>query len=237
MKKVLHIFLAMVLVLCLGIASLAFYGYVQFQRFSSQYGNLTTLVQQAESKDSFVSYNDLPNTLIRATVSIEDHRFFEHEGFDMVGIARALLSQINENLLKSGGSTITQQLAKNLYGQYDSTFAWKMAEFYAARELESRYSKSEIFALYVNVINYGNDYTGIQEASEGYFGKEPSDLSDAQCTILAGIPQTPNKYALVSQENVQNAKERQKLILNAMVTYKYLNQNQADAIYSESIWQ
>lgn len=237
MKKILHIFLAIVVVLSISLASLAFYGYVQFQRFSAQTGSLTTLVEQVENSDSYVEYHDLPNTLIRATVSIEDHRFFEHDGVDYIGLVRAILSQINENLLKSGGSTITQQLAKNLYGQYDSNLSWKLAEFFFARELESHYSKFEIFALYVNVINYGNGYVGIKEASEGYFGKEPADLSDAQCTILAGIPQVPNKYELTSTENVQDAKERQKLVLDAMVEYKYLNQTQADEIYAESIWQ
>ncbi|MDX8418288.1 MAG: biosynthetic peptidoglycan transglycosylase [Absicoccus sp.] len=237
MKKILHIFLVVVAVLSIGIASLAFYGYIQFQRFSAQTGSLTTLVEQVESSDAYVDYHDLPNTLVRATVSIEDHRFFEHDGVDTIGLIRALLSQINENLVKSGGSTITQQLAKNLYGQYDSNLSWKMAEFFFARELESHYSKSEIFALYVSVINYGNGYTGIKQASEGYFGKEPADLSDAQCTILAGIPQVPSKYALISTENVEAAKKRQKLVLAAMVEYKYLNQTQADEIYAESIWQ
>lgn len=237
MKKILHIFLVVVAVLSIGIASLAFYGYIQFQRFSAQTGSLTTLVEQVESSDAYVDYHDLPNTLVRATVSIEDHRFFEHDGVDTIGLMRALLSQINENLVKSGGSTITQQLAKNLYGQYDSDLSWKMAEFFFARELESHYSKSEIFALYVSVINYGNGYTGIKQASEGYFGKEPADLSDAQCTILAGIPQVPSKYALISTENVEAAKKRQKLVLAAMVEYKYLNQTQADEIYAESIWQ
>lgn len=237
MKKILHIFLVVVAVLSIGIASLAFYGYIQFQRFSAQTGSLTTLVEQLESSDAYVDYHDLPNTLVRATVSIEDHRFFEHDGVDTIGLIRALLSQINENLVKSGGSTITQQLAKNLYGQYDSNLSWKMAEFFFARELESHYSKSEIFALYVSVINYGNGYTGIKQASEGYFGKEPADLSDAQCTILAGIPQVPSKYALISTENVEAAKKRQKLVLAAMVEYKYLNQTQADEIYAESIWQ
>ena len=237
MKKILHIFLVVVAVLSIGIASLAFYGYIQFQRFSAQTGSLTTLVEQVESSDAYVDYHDLPNTLVRATVSIEDHRFFEHDGVDTIGLIRALLSQINENLVKSGGSTITQQLAKNLYGQYDSNLSWKMAEFFFARELESHYSKSEIFALYVSVINYGNGYTGIKQASEGYFGKEPADLSDAQCTILAGIPQVPSKYALISTENVEAAKKRQKLVLAAMVEYKYLNQTQADEIYADSIWQ
>lgn len=237
MKKILHIFLVVVAILSIGLASLAFYGYIQFQRFSTQTGSLTTLVEQVESSDAHVDYHDLPNTLVRATVSIEDHRFFEHDGVDTIGLIRALLSQINENLVKSGGSTITQQLAKNLYGQYDSNLSWKMAEFFFARELESHYSKSEIFALYVSVINYGNGYTGIKQASEGYFGKEPADLSDAQCTILAGIPQVPSKYALVSSENVEAAKKRQKLVLAAMVEYKYLNQTQADEVYAESIWQ
>ncbi len=219
----------------LFMGGIIFYGYKEYQDYSSQ-NTLTSLVEQVESKDTFVAYSDLPNTLVRATVSIEDRRFFDHKGVDYKGLVRALFSQINSNLLKSGGSTITQQLAKNLYGMYDSNFKWKTAEYFFAKELEGRYSKDEIFALYVNVINYGDGHTGIYEASYGYFGVAPEDLTDAQCTILAGIPQSPSKYQLTSSENVQNAKERQQLVLDAMMDQKYLNQTQADEIYNTSIW-
>lgn len=235
MKRLIHILLVCVILAVLGFASIAFYGYRQYRSYSQQ-ASISTLVSQVESQSNYVPYSDLPNTLVRATVSIEDRRFFDHKGVDYKGLVRALVSQVSDNLLKSGGSTITQQLAKNLYGAYDSSFSWKTAEFYFAKELEGRYSKSDIFALYVNVINYGNGYTGIYEASYGYFGLAPEDLTDAQCTILAGIPQTPSRYELTTYENIENAKQRQELVLQAMIDKKYLNQAQADEIYQTSIW-
>lgn len=235
MKRFFQILLVFLFVALLSIGGIVFYAYKEYQSYSSQ-SALTSLVEQVEAKDTYVPYSELPNTLVRATVSIEDRRFFEHHGVDYKGLVRAFASQFSGNLLKSGGSTITQQLAKNLYGMYDSNFKWKTAEYFFAKELEGRYSKDEIFALYVNVINYGDGHTGIYEASYGYFGLAPEDLTDAQCTILAGIPQTPSKYQLTSSENVQNAKERQKLVLEAMMDKKYLNQTQADEIYNTSIW-
>ena len=235
MKRFFQCFCVLLFIGLLFMGGIIFYGYKEYQDYSSQ-SALTSLVEQDESKENYVAYSDLPNTLVRATVSIEDRRFFEHKGVDYKGLVRALFSQFNSNLLKSGGSTITQQLAKNLYGMYDSNFKWKTAEYFFAKELEGRYSKNEIFALYVNVINYGDGHTGIYEASYGYFGVAPEDLTDAQCTILAGIPQSPSKYQLTSSENVQNAKERQQLVLDAMMDQKYLNQTQADEIYNTSIW-
>ncbi len=235
MKKIGRMLFILVMVCVFALAGIALYGYKEYRSYSTQ-APITTLVDQVESDPTFVSYGELPKTLVRATVSIEDRRFFEHDGVDYKGLARALASQVLPGLLKSGGSTITQQLAKNLYGTYDSNLQWKTAEFYFAKELEGRYSKEEIFALYVNVINYGNGYSGIYEASQGYFGQVPEDLTDAQCTILAGIPQSPATYELTSAENVQKAKARQKLVLEAMMDKKYLNQPQVDKIYSTTIW-
>lgn len=236
MKRFFQFIFAILFICILFCAGIALYGYKEYRDYSST-ASLESLVEQVEAQDDFVEYSDLPNTLVRATVSIEDRRFFEHNGVDYKGLARALVSQVNENLVKSGGSTITQQVAKNLYGMYDSSFQWKTAEYFFAKELEGRYSKSEIFALYVNIINYGDNHTGIYEASYGYFGVAPDELTDAQCTMLAGIPQSPSTYQLTSAENVQKAKKRQKLVLEAMMDKKYLNQSQVDEIYNTSIWE
>ncbi len=224
----------LILIVLIAFGAICFHGYHQYQKYSSQV-DIDTLIAEVESRDTYVPYEDLPNTLIRATVSIEDRRYFEHSGVDFKSLVRAIFSQINSNLLKSGGSTITQQLAKNLYGEYESTFNWKVAEFFFAKDLEAHYSKKEILALYVNVINYGNNYTGIYEASMGYFDVAPEDLNDGQCTILAGVPQTPTRYDLSTVEGFQNARQRQRLVLDAMVEMKYLNAQQAEDIYNEQI--
>lgn len=235
-KIIRNVIIAVVLIVVIFFTTLIFHGYIEYRSFSSS-AKITDLVVQVQSKNTYVSYEDLPKTLVRATVSIEDRRYFEHDGVDYKGLTRAVLSQFDTSFLRSGGSTITQQLAKNLYGEYNSSFNWKTAEFFFARELEQKYSKKQIFDLYVNVINYGNGYTGIYEASYGYFGVAPEDLTDAQCTILAGIPQSPSSYELTGDVNIQQAKNRQKFVLEAMVKSHYINQMEADRIYNTSIWQ
>ncbi len=237
MFKRLFQFLLLVLtifVICIG--AYTGYGYVQYKEFTNQYGDLISKVEEIQQKEDYISYDQLPQTLIEATVSIEDRRFFEHEGIDSWGLLRAIFSQFNDHLLRSGGSTITQQLAKNIYGMYQSGTQWKAAEFHFAKELEKHYTKEEIFTLYVNIINYGDNNTGIYQAAHGYFGVDPINLTDGQCTILAGIPQTPSRYELISTENIEQARERQLLILNAMVEMQYIDQTKADQIYQEEIF-
>lgn len=222
------------LVLGLVIVGLFLYhGHQQYEEIQQQ-ADITYLVQQVQEDENFVSYNQLPENLVNATVSIEDRRYFEHGGVDYIGLLRALVSQFNNDFLKSGGSTITQQTAKNLYSRFDSDFlGWKGAELFFARELEKNYSKEEIFAIYVNIINYGDNNQGIYEASWNYFGVDVSELNLAQCSILAGIPQSPSNYELSG--HYDNAKTRQKLVLNAMVSEDYITQEQADIAYNEAV--
>ena len=162
-----------------------YWGYLELTSSKS----VDQAVSEVTSSPYFVGYDDISPELIRATVAIEDRRFYDHSGVDYIGLVRAAVSQFDNDLLKSGGSTITQQLAKNLYGMFDGSWDRKSTEFFIARYLEKHYSKNEILALYVNVINYGNNYTGIYEASMGYFDTDPENLTIAQASLLAGIPQ------------------------------------------------
>lgn len=228
-KKIFKLLLFFVILATIALAAVGIHGYHQYQQYEKQ-APLTQLVAQAKASPNFVDYDNLPKTLIRATIAIEDHRFFSHSGIDLIGLLRAILSQVSDNFLRSGGSTISQQLVKNLYQQFNGGLNWKSAEFFFANALEKQENKQTIFALYVSQINYGNGYIGIKAASYGYFGVSPDQLSDAQCTILAGIPQQPVRYALTSPENIQAAKEKQALVLDAMVNYGYLKQEEADQI-------
>lgn len=233
MKFIRRLILLM-LVFVLGATGLfLFHGHNQYEEINQQ-ADITYLVQQVESDENFVSYDQLPENLVNATVSIEDRRYFEHGGVDYIGLLRAIVSQFDNDFLKSGGSTITQQTAKNLYSKFDSDFlGWKGAEFFFARELEQNYSKEEIFAIYVNIINYGDNNQGIYEAAWNYFGVDVSQLDLAQCSILAGIPQSPSNYELSG--HYDNAKRRQQLVLNAMVSENYITQDQADEAYEEVV--
>ena len=127
-----------------------------------------------------------------------------------------------------GGSTITQQVAKNMYFTQEKKLTRKVAELFMAVELEKRYSKDEIFELYVNNIFYGSGYYCVYDASMGYYGVTPDKLTDEQATILAGVPNAPSVYS--PDNNTHLTAERQNQVLMSMVKYGYLTEEEADAI-------
>lgn len=222
------------LIILLGLGGfLGVKGYAEYKDLTSQ-TSVETVVEQIQSSPTFVPYESLPSNLIRATISIEDRRFYEHGGIDYIGLARGTLSQVIPQLAQSGGSTITQQVAKNLYGMFEQTLERKIVEMFIAKELESKYTKNEILALYVNIINYGDNYFGIYEASTGYFGVEPEYLTLAQASLLAGLPQSPSNYQL--SDHFQQAKVRQHQVLEAMAECSYINESDIEAIYTQDVY-
>ena len=165
---------------------------------------------------------------INAVISVEDKRYYEHGPIDFIGIARAIFVNLKNGELREGGSTITQQVAKNLVFSQDDTLSRKLGEVFAAYDLEKNFSKEEIFALYVNSAYFGDGYYGIYEASMGYYNKLPKDLNLDEASMLAGVPNAPSVYA--PTVNPDLAKQRQKHVLNTMVENNYITQEQADAI-------
>ena len=208
-------------------------GYIDYQELTSQ-TPVESLVSEIETRSTYIAYEDLPTYLVRATVSIEDRRFYDHGGIDYIGLARGALSQVIPQLTQSGGSTITQQVAKNLYGMFEQTLDRKVVELFIAKELESKYTKNEILALYVNIINYGDNHFGIYEASTGYFGVEPEYLTLAQCSLLAGLPQSPSNYQL--SNHFEQAKARQHQVLEAMAESSYISENDIETIYAQDVY-
>lgn len=203
-------------------------GYNYYNKAVSQI-SLEDKVKEVQSDENFVKYDDLPKNLIDATVAVEDHRFWEHGSVDIVSIGRAIFSNIKAGEAKEGGSTITQQVSKNLYFMEDKyNRDRKIAELIMSSKLESNYSKEQIFELYVNTIYYGNGYYGIKAAANGYFHKEPKDLTLSECTLLAGVPNAPSVYAPTA--NLELCKNRQAKVIRSMVKYNYLTQDEADKI-------
>ena len=233
MKKFVKFIFKLLLILIIAFVGIFFgkgyWGYLEL----TQQESVDQVVRNVMSSPNYVSYEDISPELIRATIAIEDRRFYDHGGVDYIGLVRAAVSQFDDDLLKSGGSTITQQLAKNLYEMFDSTWDRKSTEFFVAKYLEKHYSKNEIITLYVNVINYGNNYTGIYEASYGYFDTDPEDLTIAQASLLAGIPQSPNNYELVY--HFAQAKQKQYAVLKAMAECGYISESDINAYYNASV--
>ena len=171
---------------------------------------------------SWVELDDISDNLIDATLSTEDKHFYKHMGFDYVRIIKAVISNITSRSLSEGASTITQQYARNLYLNYDKTWKRKIEEALLAFELETHYTKDEILEGYLNTINYGGVF-GIENASQYYFNKSASELSLAEASMLAGIPQSPSNYSPLY--NLELAKKRQKTVLNLMVNNKSITEN------------
>ena len=182
--------------------------------------------------NEWTSLSDISSDLKNATVSIEDKNFYKHQGFDIFRIIKALMINVKNKSNSQGASTITQQLSKNLFLNFDKTWSRKMREAWITLRLETHYSKDKILEGYLNTINYGGIF-GIENASNYYFGKKSSDLSLAEASILAGIPKNPSKYSPLT--NLDEAKKRQKLILNSMVNNNYINTNEAEKAYNEEL--
>ena len=182
--------------------------------------SLEKKVAEIRSQENFTSLEDMPETYVQAVVSVEDHRFYDHFGLDLIAIGRAVVNDIKAGRYVEGGSTITQQLAKNLYFSQEKTMNRKAAEGFLAFELEQKYTKDEILELYVNSIYFGDGYYSIGEASEGYFGKPASEMNDYECTLLAGVPNAPSKYA--PSKNLALAEKRQQKVLRRMEACGYI---------------
>ncbi|MBD0369438.1 MAG: PBP1A family penicillin-binding protein [Pyrinomonadaceae bacterium] len=180
---------------------------------------LTTDAGMKSGKRAALSYNDIPPVLVRAILSIEDHRFFEHKGLDLFGIGRAILRNAGDNEFGQGGSTITQQLVKNTYLSPERTIKRKFAEAMLAFTLERRLSKEDIFALYANEIYLGQrgslGVRGVEEAARIYFGKELKDLTLAESATIAGMIQSPSRYS--PERHADAALARRNTVLGTMV--------------------
>lgn len=231
MKKFLKWLFILLVTAALGGAGIFFAMGIQTANEFESRASLSSLVEHVQNSADYVPYSQISPTLFDATIAIEDARFERHGGCDVLSLFRAALSQVLPGMQSSGGSTIDMQTVKNLYGQYDGTAIWKAGEIVLAERLDKICSKDEIITLYVNIINYGNGYHGIQAASLGYYGVLPSQLSAAQATLLAGIPQAPSTFNPIT--HYESAKSKQELVLAAMVRHNMITSEQAAQIYSE----
>ena len=158
-------------------------------------GNEVDLIATSQYRE-IVSYDDIPDNLKNAFVAIEDERFEDHDGIDIISIFGSMLENIKAGGIVRGGSTITQQLARNTYLTNDQTYQRKIKEIYLALEIEDHLSKEEILGAYLNRVFMGQNSYGVQAAANTYFNKDVKDLNLAQCAALAGLVQSPSEYSL-----------------------------------------
>ena len=214
----------------LAFCAVAFYvsrGYSMYSE-AVEATSVGAMAEQIEATPGYTTIDKLPEKYLEAVIAVEDHRFYLHPGFDAIATGRALINDLKAGAFVEGGSTITQQLAKNEYFTQARELERKVAEVLMAFDIERSLSKEKILELYVNSIYFGNGYYGIHDASVGYFGKEPSELTDYEATLLAGVPNAPSAYA--PTENPELAAERQQQVLRQMVKYKLITAEESQEI-------
>ena len=183
-------------------------------------------------KENYSKIDEIPQIYKDAVISVEDHRFYKHNGVDIIAIGRAFVNDIKAMEFVEGGSTITQQLAKNIYFTQEKKITRKIAEVFMAFEIEKEYDKNQILELYLNTSYFGDGYYTVKEACKGYFNKELKEMTDYECILLAGIPNAPSVYA--PTKNPELAIQRQKQVMNKMVEYEYLTQEEANKILEQN---
>lgn len=232
MKKFKKILLVLILIILSILAIYIGQGYKMYKNALDD-KPLEEMVQEIRSQKSYTKISNIPDIYKDAVIAVEDHRYYDHKGIDIIAIGRALLNDIRARELIEGGSTVTQQLAKNMYFTQDKTLTRKIAEVFMAKKIENNYNKEEILELYVNYIYYGSGYYDIKSASLGYFDKEPQDLTEGESIMLAGIPNAPSVYN--PKVSPRLARERQKQVIDKMIKYGKLSEGKADEILSENL--
>ena len=189
--------------------------------------------EKIQNKEHYLKLDEIPRSLRQAIIAVEDSRFYSHSGFDISGIARATITNVEAGQIEEGGSTITQQLVKNLFLTQEQSFTRKIEELFLATSMERNFTKDQILELYLNTIYFGSSYYGIYDAAIGYFGVEPKELTLAECAMLAGLPNAPSLYS--PYVDFMLAKKRQLIVIDAMVKAKILTQTEAEKAKIETI--
>lgn len=197
-------------------------GFSQATVIYDKNGNVASKI--SANKTESVNYDQIPEHLIHAVVAIEDHRFFEHNGVDFIGIVRAFVRNTKAGGIVEGGSTITQQLTKNAFLSTEKSYKRKMDEVFLAREIEKEFTKEEILEIYLNTIYFGDGEWGIKRAALHYFGKEVEDLTIDESALLAGLIKAPS--ALSPYRHLEKATARRDVVLERMRQQNYITDEQ-----------
>lgn len=231
MKKLIRKLISLIIVslLCVG-AFFAATGYFMYKDATEKM-SVSEKVKSIRRQENYVTLQDVPEIYKNALISAEDRRFYKHIGVDFLSIARAVVKNISDKEFSQGGSTITQQLAKNMFFSHEKSITRKAAELFVVYELEDRYSKDVILELYINTVYYGDGYYCIKDAANGYYGCEPSELSDYEATYLAGVPNAPSVFAPSKMSDV--GAKRHKTVLLSMVDCGVLTNGEMQKILEE----
>ena len=197
------------------------------------YDNKEELIYQGSSTNEWAYLKDINKNAINAVLAIEDKNFYNHHGFDVLRIGKAMLTNIRKGKIVQGASTVTQQLVKNLYLDFDKTWERKSKEAFLTIITEMQYEKDDILEAYLNTINYGQGNYGISNASQFYFNKKSNELSLEEAIMLAGIPKSPNNYNPVT--NREKCIKRAKIVAEKMLEEKYITKEEYDNLNFDNV--
>jgi len=183
-------------------------------------GNKLSRLHDVQDRKS-IALEEIPGHVQDAFIAIEDHRFEDHRGVDPIGIARAAVINYQKDDIVQGASTLTQQLARNVFLSTEQTYERKIQEAWLALQIEEQFSKDDILEMYLNMIYFGNGVYGVKTAAEAYFDKEVGDLTLSEAAMLAGIPKSPNRFNPLASE--EKAEHRMKLVLNQMEEFEHIS--------------
>ena len=193
-------------------------GYLKYKNATHEI-SIVDKVKQIQQNENYIKLDNVSTDYKNAVVAIEDHRFYTHNGIDVLSIIRSTYVNFRIKSFEYDASTITQQVGRLMYFTQEKSPTRKIAEIFVAFDLEKNYSKDEILELYLNLMYFGNGYYGINDASKGFFDKSPKELTFYEATYLAGLPNAPSVYS----ENDELAEERRLQVVNAMKKYGYID--------------
>lgn len=191
------------------------------------------LARISEENREYIPITEIPENMQHAIVAIEDKRFYQHSGINFRAIGRALVENLQRHKFAQGGSTITQQLARNIYLTRKKTMSRKLQEVMLALRIERAYSKEQILEMYLNQVYFGSGSYGVETAAETYFGKKAKDLTLAQCALIAGLPQRPSSYSPFEHEDL--AVRRRNVVLDCMAEQGYISYTEAENAKAEPV--
>lgn len=218
-KLIFKIFLWIFILLFVIFSIILGLGYLKYKEAVDKI-SLEDRVQEIRENNNYTKFQYISEDYKNAVVAIEDHRFYDHSGIDILSMVRSTYVNFRRKSLDYGASTITQQTGRLMYFTQEKSPTRKVAEIFVAFDLEKNYSKDEILELYLNLMYFGNGYYGIHDASEGYFDKNPDELTLYEATYLAGLPNAPSVYS----ENYELGEERRIQVVNAMKKYGYIDE-------------
>ncbi len=227
LKFIKNIILVCLLVVIMVCGTVIYKGYKMYSDAIVE-KSIQEMVSEIQEKESYTTIEELPEIYIQAVLAVEDRRFYSHSGIDIISIARAVKNDIAAGEFVEGGSTITQQLAKNVYFTQAKKIERKIAEVFMAFQIEKECDKDKILELYLNTSYFGEGCYTVYDASRRYFDKDPIEMTIEESTMLAGIPNAPSVYA--PTVNPDLAKQRQRQVLDKMMEYGIITLEEAEEI-------